>query len=50
MRCAPYLYHFPHPHNTAYSYYCGTYIGTAASIVPLTLAAIPFVARLVETV
>ncbi|MGI6487108.1 MAG: ABC transporter permease [Syntrophomonadaceae bacterium] len=27
----------------------GTYIGTAASIVPLTLAAIPFVARLVET-
>ncbi|MGI5875555.1 MAG: methionine ABC transporter permease [Dethiobacteria bacterium] len=27
----------------------GTYIGTMASIVPLTLAAIPFVARLVET-
>ena len=27
----------------------GTYIGTVASIVPLTLAAIPFVARLVET-
>jgi len=27
----------------------GTYIGTIASIVPLTLAAIPFVARLVET-
>ncbi|MDD2585528.1 MAG: ABC transporter permease [Syntrophomonadaceae bacterium] len=27
----------------------GTYIGTAASIVPLTLAAIPFVARMVET-
>lgn len=27
----------------------GTYIGTTASIVPLTLAAIPFVARLVET-
>ncbi|NLB88425.1 MAG: ABC transporter permease [Syntrophomonadaceae bacterium] len=27
----------------------GTYIGTAASIVPLTLAAVPFVARLVET-
>lgn len=27
----------------------GTSIGTAASIVPLTLAAIPFVARLVET-
>lgn len=27
----------------------GTFIGTVASIVPLTLAAIPFVARLVET-
>ncbi|NLJ72190.1 MAG: ABC transporter permease [Syntrophomonadaceae bacterium] len=27
----------------------GSFIGTAASIVPLTLAAIPFVARLVET-
>lgn len=27
----------------------GTYIGTVASIVPLTLAAVPFVARLVET-
>lgn len=27
----------------------GTFIGTIASIVPLTLAAIPFVARLVET-
>lgn len=27
----------------------GTYIGTVASIVPLTLAAIPFVARIVET-
>lgn len=27
----------------------GTYIGTVASIVPLTLAAIPFVARMVET-
>lgn len=27
----------------------GTYIGTVASMVPLTLAAIPFVARLVET-
>lgn len=27
----------------------GTYIGTIASIVPLTLAAIPFVARMVET-
>ncbi|MEA1961705.1 MAG: methionine ABC transporter permease [Bacillota bacterium] len=27
----------------------GTYIGTFASIIPLTLAAIPFVARLVET-
>lgn len=27
----------------------GTYIGTIASIVPLTLAAVPFVARLVET-
>lgn len=27
----------------------GTFIGTAASMVPLTLAAIPFVARLVET-
>ena len=27
----------------------GTYIGTIASIVPLTLAAIPFVARLVES-
>ncbi len=27
----------------------GTYIGTIASMVPLTLAAIPFVARLVET-
>lgn len=27
----------------------GTYIGTTASIVPLTLAAIPFVARMVET-
>ncbi len=27
----------------------GTFIGTAASMVPLTLAAIPFVARMVET-
>ena len=27
----------------------GTFIGTVASIVPLTLAAVPFVARLVET-
>lgn len=27
----------------------GTYIGTTATIVPLTVAAIPFVARLVET-
>jgi len=27
----------------------GTFIGTVASIVPLTLAALPFVARLVET-
>ncbi|HHW60708.1 MAG TPA: ABC transporter permease subunit, partial [Syntrophomonadaceae bacterium] len=27
----------------------GTTIGTAASIVPLTLAAVPFVARLIET-
>jgi D-methionine transport system permease protein len=29
--------------------FVGTFIGTVASIVPLTLAAIPFVARLVET-
>jgi D-methionine transport system permease protein len=43
---------FHHPaggHHSAHAFLHGSSIGTAAAVVPLTIAAAPFIARLVET-
>ena len=43
------VYYFNGSHYSAYPYAVGSSIGTTAAIVPLTISAAPFIARVIES-